>query len=278
MHRPVQQPSANDAYRHSTGDVVQSLWIGKLSRLERVCMASFVEQGHPYHLYVYDEPQGVPAGVVLKDASKILDRPEIFRNQRGAGKGSFAAFSDLFRYKMLLENGGWWVDTDIFCLRRFEFVSPYVFGAEDKPVASGVIKVPRDCELMRRCYAAARRIDGGTVLWNEYVDLLMRGVSDLDLLRYVLDPVHFSPILWHEIPRYVRGKRVYVASPGSYAVHLYNEMWRRNKLDKERSYGPDSVLEILVRASGLAQRADLAPRVETVSFVHRWWRRLRSAA
>jgi hypothetical protein len=244
----VESPVASQPARH---DAVQSLWIGELSRLERLCMASFVRQGHPYHLYTYGELRDVPEGVSILDAETILARPEIFQNRRGAGKGSFAAFSDLFRYKLLLDLGGWWVDTDVFCLRPFEFSAPYVFGAEDKPVASGVIKVPRDSELMRQCYARARDVDSHSVLWNEYADLLADGVRRLNLMEYVLDPVVFSPVVWREIPNYVRGSRVYSRWSGSYAVHLYNEMWRRNRLDKNRPYGPTSILEILARETAL---------------------------
>src|SRR4051812_10885773 len=91
--------------------VINGLWIGQLSPLEQLCIRSFIVQGHPYHLYTYDALDNVPAGVTLQDAGQILPKSLIFRNQLGKGKGSVAAFSDLFRYKLLLERGGWWVDT-----------------------------------------------------------------------------------------------------------------------------------------------------------------------
>ena len=92
----------------------------------------------------------MPNNPALQDAAQILPRSHIFHNQRGKGKGSLAGFSDLFRYKLLLDRGGWWVDADIFCLRPFVFEAPYVFGAEGESVASGVIKMPRGCELAER--------------------------------------------------------------------------------------------------------------------------------
>src|SRR5206468_3047474 len=88
------------------------------------------------------------------------------------GKGSLAAFSDLFRYRLLLDQGGWWVDADVFCLKPFDFTAPYVFGAEVKPVASGIIKMPRGCALAERCYELARRVDPQTIVWNELVNIL----------------------------------------------------------------------------------------------------------
>ena len=110
---------------------VQSLWIGAaLSTMERLSIRSFLAQGHPFHLYVYAEVENVPAETTLLDARSILPESEIFVYAKGIGKGSYAAFSDLFRYKLLLERGGWWVDLDMVALRPFEFDRQHVFGYE----------------------------------------------------------------------------------------------------------------------------------------------------
>ncbi len=190
--------------------VVRSLWIGKLSPLERLCMESFVRQGHEFQVFMYEPATDVPVGVVVRDAAEIVPATRIMPNQLGQGKGSFAAFADLFRYQMLHELGGWWVDMDVFCLQPFTFEAPYVLGAEDKPVANGVIKVPRGCEMMQRICRDARQIDLTTVLWNETGDIVGRAVADLGLMRYVLAAETFSPIVWHELPSYVRGKKRFV--------------------------------------------------------------------
>src|SRR5262245_15998828 len=90
--------------------IVNALWIGQLSPLERLCLSSFFAQGHSVHLYTYDAIEKVPQGVTLRDAATVLPSSQVFRNRLGKGKGSLAAFSDLFRYKLLLDEGGWWVD------------------------------------------------------------------------------------------------------------------------------------------------------------------------
>jgi hypothetical protein len=218
---------------------------------------------------MYEPATDVPAGVVVRDAAEILPATRIMPNQLGQGKGSFAAFADLFRYQMLYDLGGWWVDMDVFCLKRFTFDAPYVLGAEDKPVANGVIKVPRGCEMMARICRDARQIDLAKVLWNETGDVVGRAVADLGLMRYVLPSETFSPIVWHELPNYVRGKNRFVPDERSYAVHLYHEMWRRKKLDKWANHGPHSVVEILRRRAGMPARERQA------AGLFRWlpWRR-----
>lgn len=247
---------------------INMLWIGKLSPVERLCLESFCRQGHPVHLYCYEPLADVPAGVTLQDAGQILPPSLVFRNRRGKGKGSLAGFSDLFRYKLLLDRGGWWVDADIFCLRPFDFAAPYVFGLEGTAVASGVIKMPAGCELAQRCYESARRVDPATIRWIELVQILQRNVHDLDLLRYVLPQHTFSPIPWREIPQQVTGRKRFTIPAESHGVHLYNEMWRRNRLDKWRRYPSTSVLNILRRHAHIEEpppepRLSLLDRLRT---------------
>ena len=59
------------------------------------------------------------------DANDILDKKYIFRRWTG----NLATFADIFRYKLLYERGGWWVDLDLVCLRRLPKVK-YFFGGE----------------------------------------------------------------------------------------------------------------------------------------------------
>ena len=110
------------------GNLIQGLWIGpRLSVMERLSIASFLHHGHDYRLYTYGPVEGLPAGAVLEDARSILPESMIFQYREHA---SFAGFSNYFRYKLLLERGGWWVDTDTVCLRPFDFDEPYVFGSQ----------------------------------------------------------------------------------------------------------------------------------------------------
>src|SRR5687767_14300795 len=77
---------------------IHMFWHGApLSRLERLCMASFVANGHALDLYVYDEPAGVPSGVHLSEAGRILPRESLFLHRR---TGSVGLFSDWSSYRL----------------------------------------------------------------------------------------------------------------------------------------------------------------------------------
>src|SRR4051794_2405253 len=91
----------------------QSFWWGPLSPYERLCLNSFIDRGHTFDLYTYDPNLAVPAGVQLLDAAAILDQSEFFVYDNEPGRGSPSAFANLFRYKLLRDKGGWWVDTDV---------------------------------------------------------------------------------------------------------------------------------------------------------------------
>ena len=130
---------------------IQGLWIGpELSLMEQLSISSFLQNGHDYHLYVFDEVKNVPAGTVIRTANEILPEARIFQYK---GRPSYAGFSNFFRYKLLLERGGWWADSDTICLKPFDFPDEYVFSSETnhrgvEVINSGIMKVPSGSSIM----------------------------------------------------------------------------------------------------------------------------------
>ena len=108
--------------------VVQSLWVGdRLSRMEYYSIKSFLVLGYTFHLYTYNKVKNVPKGTIIKDASKIMPKKEIFELKE---KKTYLPFSDIWRYKLLYDKGGYWVDLDMIALKRFDFKEPPVFSSE----------------------------------------------------------------------------------------------------------------------------------------------------
>ena len=57
--------------------IVKSLWIGgALTNLERMCINSFIKNGHEFHLYIYDNVEGIPLGATVKDGNDIIDQKD----------------------------------------------------------------------------------------------------------------------------------------------------------------------------------------------------------
>ncbi|WP_104692915.1 glycosyltransferase [Helicobacter pametensis] len=151
--------------------IVQSFWYSKdegcnyLSSIELLCIASYLAHGHEFHLYTYTPNDASMhflqeqlkecknyENFVLKNACEILPKSEIFFDDRGSV--GIAAFSDYFRFQLLYQKGGWWVDMDTICLRPLDFENPYVFATERKGegiedgAATCMIKAPKESEFL----------------------------------------------------------------------------------------------------------------------------------
>ena len=237
---------------------IHMLWIGpRLSTLERLAIASFQAHGHVVRLFTYGDVEGVPAGVERHDGREVLPASRVFTYASDFGKGSYAGFSDMFRYKLLLDHGGIWCDTDIVCLRPFEFAAEYVVARERLPpharapagsekLNGCVLKAPRNSRVMLECYAICTELDTNSLSWGDIgPDLVTKRFVRHRLEEHALPPEIFCPIDWWEADKLVaRGAR---EPAGAHAVHFWNEVWHHNAMDKDATYPADSLYEILKR-------------------------------
>lgn len=234
-------------------------------------MTSFVANGHDVRLHVYEEPADVPAGVTLVDAANVLPRSSLFLHARSA---SFAIFADWFRYKLLYEQGGLWVDTDVVCLRPFDHARDEIYAWQDERVINNaVLGLPRGhklaawmvecCErpnrwrpydtvkIRRRKLLRRFRPGGGgqRIKWGESGPAgLTQAARHLGCSEQALPFWHFYPI------HYLNWRAVFDSSlrdnpqlvGASYGLHLWNEMARRHPgFDKNARSSADSLFEQL---------------------------------
>jgi Glycosyltransferase sugar-binding region containing DXD motif len=229
--------------------VIQGLWIGDaLSTMEKLSISSYIEHGHDYHLYIYNDVSGVPPQTIIKDANEILPSAMITRCD---AYGSYAGFADYFRYKLLLEKGGYWSDLDIVCIKPLNFEDAYVFSSENnasgiEKVTNALIKAPKGSRLLRFASEIAGAKDLQKLQWGEIGPYLLQDlVRRLSLDEYVKSASTFCPIPPHRfyealLPGYCNG-----FSEQTHTVHLYNEMWRRLGVYKDEIYAPTCLYERL---------------------------------
>lgn len=259
--------------------VAQFLWIGgRLSTLEELCLQSFLNVGYVVHLYVYDDVEHVPAGVVLQDASTILPVNRIFRYKAGFGKGSVAGFADLFRYHLLAQKGGWWFDTDFVAIRspespgKLRFASTWegVWGA---CASNCAIWAPANHEVM--CWLVAESealVSKQEVGFGETGPLLaQKAVKVFGIEKSVAPWREFCPIPWRMIHQVAyRNRREAFIQPirllkhlikerldpqfkagrissQTRALHLHNEIWSSRGLSKDSRYHFTCLYERLKR-------------------------------
>jgi len=231
-------------------DIIQALWVGpELSVLEQLSVSSFLRHGHEYHLYVYSDVKNIPAGAVVKDGNEILPASRIFQYKQ---KASYSGFSNFFRYKLLLERGGWWVDTDTICLKRFDFAEAYVFSSEfamgQEFINSGICKAPAGSDAMAYAWGVCEQKDPEQLVWGETGPRLMAAaVAKFSLEAYKHPPEVFCPLGYADWHKVLEPDADLKFADSTYAIHLWNERWRGAGQDKNAAYPPDCLYEQLKR-------------------------------
>jgi hypothetical protein len=242
---------------------INSLWIGKtLSKLELLTIHSFLKFGYRFRLWLYEPLETeLPTGVIIGDANDIVPRENVFayrnKNKYGHGKGSYAGFSDIFRYKMLYEKGGWWVDMDVTCLKPFDFDQPYFFRSHHElKVVGNVMKCPRHSALMKHCYdEAIETVTEHNTDWHKPINILNENIAKLGLEKYVRYGVS-NDDMWDITSAYIWGEGDLPEQ--WYFVHWQNEEWRMKKVNRNNFFYK-SALARLMQEHGLME----TPRSKT---------------
>lgn len=238
---------------------VHFLWIGgPLSLVERLALVSFRDHGHKVNLFTYDGSYDIP-GVQLVDAREILPRDRVFTygDAAGEGKGSPAGFANLFRYKLLLDRGGYWVDTDVLALARLPDTETF-FAWQDtatSTINNSVLALPQGSPLARQLYEFASSVPPELQRWGECGPELLTSLVRMNGLEHMASssssvyPIHFSDAMMAFKPDpFGRTRRL---TRESTALHLWNEVLRRNSLDKNGPFPRSSLFATIARRHGL---------------------------
>ncbi|MGJ1330126.1 MULTISPECIES: glycosyltransferase [Bacteroidota] len=230
--------------------IIRSLWIGReLSKIELLCICSFLKNGHEFHLYCYEDIYNIPEGVKIKDANEIFPANEIFLDSIG----SLAGFSDMFRYKLIYEYGGWWTDMDIICLKPLDFSQDFVFATErfrylneqEYLTASCIFKSPPKSEFLSDLinYIEINKNTITPLPWSSFGPRLLHQIlKNYDSKPYIQCPNIFCPINWDELHIFFESDFT-IDETSCYTIHLWNEMWRKHKIDKNSTFNENSLIE-----------------------------------
>lgn len=234
-------------------DTIQSLWVGnRLSAMEQLSITSFLANGHPFHLYTYGDVANVPAGTTVLDANCILPESSVFQTLGGWGHGSYAGFSDLFRFKLLMEKGSWWSDTDVICLKPFNIPTDYVLTGAAPIYTDAIMKVPANSAFIRWLYAEAYRRQSVDMPWGTIgTRLITEAIAEFSLERFLYRPQLFFPIDDQMLVAPNRVQEIDELCEGSFGIHCYNELWRQSGRDKDGNYPADCLYERLLRKFGI---------------------------
>lgn len=257
---------------------IVTFWHGATSWLERLSAASFLAAGHRVEVYGYEPVEGLPEGVVLKDARELLPREKLVFYK---GKGTPGVFSDYFRAALMAAEKGIWADLDVVCLRPLDDLPPLIVSYERPGSVNGaVLRIPAEHPLLahmlaifteekrplfephlppfRRLEVAARRLLGETIRPE---DMQYGATGPFALTHYcrvlgireVLPSAVFYPIPYTEIPKLLEpGSRIDpFVTPETRAIHIWrSQITRRGRADMPRP-AEDSALALLCARFGI---------------------------
>lgn len=222
-------------------------WHGDLTFYETACISSFVDHGFEVNVWSYQN-LALPEGATLKDAKEILPIEQLTAYTQNKQSQNLAAFSDVFRFTMLHEVGGWWFDADCVCLRPVEdFVKltenkKVVGGREnDQWVACGAIffsdKVTSKLfldELHKRCKENNNQFKGwGWIGPKMFTEVINKN----NLFDQTCSPETFYPVSWKDYKFLFETDKIDVVNnmcSEAYTCHLWNELFRRDGIDKNQ--------------------------------------------
>lgn len=224
---------------------VSTFWNGKpLGNLELLSLNSFVVRGHGVDLYAYTVPTFVPSGVVVKNANDVLPRAMLFENP--TYPGSFAGFSNIFRYKLLQHAKTTWVDLDVVCLDWPVGESEaYLFAKEDQAgtVNGAVLRAPPESHLVTELLSRALAADLDEIKWGQLGPKLLSrvlGEQGLDNLAkprkffYEIGPLETWVLL---DPSTAESTRRRIGD--AWGVHLWSKVLRETAPELAFASAPD---------------------------------------
>lgn len=265
--------------------IIQGVWFGtELTSIQQLCIRSYIDHGHEFHLYTAGPTKGVPEGTVVRDANAFMsksDREKFPHNSQAA---------DLCRVLIVLKEGGWYVDLDTICLRPFDFPEPYVFVSEDpskygqqkstkipltpcleiptKHIPNNIFKCPAGSPFLQYVVEKIRSADTlHPSHWTVFgPDLFIEGVSKFNLQQYVKAPIVLDAANPNELYHLIDGNVRYNISEKSYGMH-FRTSWFSRLLQPSLSatHHPNCLFEQLKRKHNVVTTG---PRYKSIPYYY----------
>tara|TARA_Y100001958_G_scaffold160072_1_gene165837 strand:+ start:68 stop:2215 length:2148 start_codon:yes stop_codon:yes gene_type:complete len=178
----IKDETSKIQFYHPENILIQGLWVGNtLETLHNMCVKSFVRNSHMYVLYTYEKVENVPDNVVIMDGNEIIPASLIYKFS-----DSYAGFSNLFRNALLYQKGGWYVDLDIYNVKRYDFPQKSIFSLDYYPPMSQKMyqfRKKKNAIIGKEFYVASNP-----------VKVTKKDPIFLSQFKYVLDKVMFGKL------------------------------------------------------------------------------------
>ena len=229
------------------------LWVyGGFSKMENMCASSFIKKGFDLNIWTYGDNEINIEGAFIRDAREILPESLVFLNQAG----SYASFSDLFRYSVLCLYGGLWADTDVVALKSASQLPQNPFLVTER-TQKGELKINNNVIFnpvrkygnvidLARVYS--ERFPKNEITWAELGPSLLTAIVQAYPKHgfNIYSPEFANHINYFDCPNmFISEDTDFIFSDDIYFLHMYNEMWRTAGVDKNFSFQKNCLYEKL---------------------------------
>jgi hypothetical protein len=206
---------------------------GQWGLVHYACIKSAIERIDPQQAFLYFEHP--PSGAFWDLTAKLVDFQEVSapRTIFGRELTHYAHRADVFRLEKLIENGGIYLDCDVFVHRQFDDLlnNSVVLGQQEGGgLCNAVMLAEPGARFLRRWYGEYRsfRSKGHDRFWSEHsvtVPFKLAQAHPSELT--ILDPEAFFLPSWErEGLATLFGSNQPIGSGGAYANHLWeSQAW-----------------------------------------------------
>ena len=133
-----------------------TFWYGdRLRPIDWLCLSSMVKTGQHVKLYSHGNVMNVPEGVELLEAEPILPLSTLYRIDPAFPDfkpiRTIVQLSDLFRVRLMKNQAGVWLDTDVYLVKQFHPEEGKVWLARENRSRVGVsaLYLPADNPIIK---------------------------------------------------------------------------------------------------------------------------------
>lgn len=179
---------------------------------------------------------------ILWDEKKILELPDFKFKKEFCKISNFGTKSDIARYEILKQYGGFYFDTDFECLKSLDEIadtSSFVAGLQfyDQPgFGNAMMASAPDTFLINEILRNLKPTNSSDVMEVMrgtgpclITDLFKDNLDKMDSSVALLPAEYFFAVPNSECTRVVEAKAEYV-SDKSYAIHYWDQSWIQNDL------------------------------------------------
>ncbi|TGT68779.1 hypothetical protein EN802_26150 [bacterium M00.F.Ca.ET.159.01.1.1] len=230
--------------------------------------------GHPVRVWSYSPNRLgflLPHGIEVSAADDVMPRATF---ERIVASSEIRYFSDIFRYAVLYEHGGLWMDSDIVMLRPFPFSGDHFFNLQWRGshkghfICGNVIYARPYSRHLRALYEMSIERFHATP-GKEFGDIGPKLLSDYiasdagsELHDRVFSPMFFNSIDWTEIDRFEKPiveLADYLNDERIFGIHLWTA---RNEARPDEKSAP-FIAQLISPLDGFPAFTKLADRFNT---------------